>query len=449
MKAHLVTTTSRRMESSPVVSVRLMNLRRLSRRTFLRVGGVCLGLPMLEAMCPIRVRAVDDKPALMPRRLMLIGRGLGAHAENFFPAGEGMGYKARRTLQLLENHRSRLTVFSGLSHPGYPNTHFTEAGLFTAVGAERIERFEQIRNSVSLDQHVAAHWAKHTRIASLVMGGFVTTPMSYDAQGTPVPSERNPAAVFRRLFLSGTPRETELEIHRLSQGWSILDRLVGQLKSLGSRVGTEDRDQLEIMATTIRQAEQELELSKAWVKAPKPRPPAGTAADDFENPTWSTGQRMRYDLAFLAFQTDSTRVAVSTEGPGFPGDAAGAVLGQHDASHHGQDASKLEQYYRYEDEETRNLAGFLDRLSQAREAGEPLMDRTAVLWASNLGNPSSHSSENLPVLLAGGGFEHGGHVVAGAAGRRDLGSLYLRMLAHLGIDTKTFGASSEMMAAWR
>ena len=161
---------------------------------------------------------------------------------------------------------------------------------------------------------------------------------------------------------------------------------------------------------------------------------------------WSTGQKLRYDLAFLAFQTDLTRVVVSVEAPGEAGEAPGAVLEHHDASHHGKDPAKIEQFARYEEKEYANLSSFLDQLRSSSEAGGSLLDQTQVLIASNLGDASAHAGDNLPVILAGGGFAHRGHVAFDAQRNQALSNLYLRMLQKLGIESERFGMSNSPLS---
>jgi len=124
----------------------------------------------------------------------------------------------------------------------------------------------------------------------------------------------------------------------------------------------------------------------------------------------------------------------------------GVNLGHHDASHHGQDPAKLEQLALIEEAEMRVLGEFLDRLRETQEDGETLLDRTAVLYASNLGNSSSHDNSNLPVLLAGGRFRHRGHVVSDLRNNVRMSNLFVRMLRHLGQEAERFGASDGVIS---
>jgi len=84
---------------------------------------------------------------------------------------------------------------------------------------------------------------------------------------------------------------------------------------------------------------------------------------------------------------------------------------------------------------TRSLARFITRLKEAN-----LLDSTQVLFGSGLGNASSHSNRNLPVLLAGGGLRHGRHL--GFDPGTPLCNVYVTMLQRLGIDIDAFAGST-------
>ena len=75
------------------------------------------------------------------------------------------------------------------------------------------------------------------------------------------------------------------------------------------------------------------------------------------------------------------------------------------------------------------------------EAGVPLLDRTQVLIASNLGDASAHAGDNLPVILAGGGFKHQGHLAFDRKKNYPLSNIYLRMLRQMGLEADRFGCS--------
>lgn len=124
----------------------------------------------------------------------------------------------------------------------------------------------------------------------------------------------------------------------------------------------------------------------------------------------------------------------------------GVNIGHHDASHHGQDPDKLDQLALIEEAEIKVFGEFLEKLKQTTEGDHSLLDRTAVLYASNLGNSSSHDNNNLPILLAGGRFQHQGHVAYDTKNNTYLSNLFVRMLHHMEIDAKSFGASNGVVS---
>ena len=397
-------------------------------------------------MLPRGLRAEQRAAALRPRRLVLVARNLGLHAPFLFPEKAGLDYEPTRYLQLLEEHRGSFTLFSGMSHLGY-NSHHCEKGLFTGVHWDRIKNPQgDIRNSISLDQFAAQRLGAETRFANLVLGAS-EGQLSWTERGVPVPPERDPGNAFRQLFIDGSAEEMAREVRRLRHGQSILDDVREQAKALGQTLGSEDRDRLDLMFSSIREAEQSLQRSDAWATKPKPKV-------DFQLPKVIPSQNevneresLWYEIVRLALQTDSTRVVQLTltevghaKLDGF------TAASHHDVSHHGKDPSKIDQLALIEEAEIRQFSRFLGLLKETREAGSNLFDRSVVISASNLGNASAHTGDNLPVLLAGGGFKHQGHVAFDRVHNRPLSNLYVRALQQVGIEAEQFGASDGVVS---
>jgi hypothetical protein len=123
-------------------------------------------------------------------------------------------------------------------------------------------------------------------------------------------------------------------------------------------------------------------------------------------------------------------------------DVPGVTIGHHDATHHGQDEAKISQLALIEETEMKLLAGLLSRMKATREGGGSLLDQTQVLYGSNLGNGSAHTCDNLPILLAGGGFKHAGHVAYDRKNNMPLSNLFVRMLRQMGLEMDRFGSST-------
>jgi hypothetical protein len=416
----------------------------LKRRTFLRSAGVCIGLPLLDAMLPIGLRAEQKATALRPKRMLLIGRGLGLHSPFFFPARPGKDYEPTRYLKPLQEYRQDFTVFFGMSHRGYPGGHHTEMALLTGVGPEGI-RAGDIRNTISLDQEVASRLGGQTRFASLALGGG---DISWNRKGVKVPSESRATQVFKQLFIDGTPQEIAREVQRIQSGQSILDGVRDQARSLAKTLSPADQGRLDLLLTSIREAEQRLQQDQAWVEKPKPKVQAKAPTQDYiTDGKMLERQRQWFDLAHLALQTDSTRVIAlwlwsHTERLDLPG----VAISHHDASHHGQDDGKIKQLALIEEAEMKLFADFLGKMKNTNDGGRSLLDQTAIFYGSNMGNASAHTCENLPILLAGGGFKHAGHVAFDRKDNKPISNLFVRMMQQMGIELDRFGSSTGTLS---
>jgi len=329
-----------------------------------------------------------------------------------------------------------------MGHPGYPHSHNTEPAIFTGV-PEFSER--DLHNSVSLDQVAAKQVGSETRLPCLALNSVWSQSLSWNEKGVPIPHESDPASVFRRMFVEGTPEEVRGELSRLEQGASILDDVRDQLKSLGATLGAADRDRIELLTTSVREAEAQLQQQKAWSDRPKPKVPLQLA--DVQKPTdnWVSQQEKWLSFMHLALQTDSTRVIVLGTNEHNKNNVPELEIQHHDASHHGKDPAKIEQLSRYEDKEFETFSRFLAKLADTKEDDGTLLDSTQVLFTSNLGDASAHSSFNLPVLLAGGGYKHQGHVSYGNETNKPLCNLYVRMLRQMGVEADRFGSSDGIV----
>jgi hypothetical protein len=412
----------------------------LDRRLFLRSAGVAIGLPFLDAMTPVAASAAKHVLE-QPRRVLLVGRPLGLYTPFFFPEKEGKNYEPSRYLKLLAEHRDLFTVFSGMSHR-YPAGHFAECCLWTGVSPDLVKPSE-VKNTISLDQEIASHVGRQTRFASLVLGGG---DAAWNRRGVRVPAQSRVTQVFRQLFLRGTPEEEARELRRIRDGQSILDDVRGQVATLNHRLGESDRQKLDLYLASIREAEQRLQQDEKWSNTPKPQVKVPAPTVDFGGPQLLERSRQWLDLVHLALQTDSTRVISLWLGSQERPMIDGVNLAHHDASHHGQDPAKLEQLALIEEAEIRVFGEFLEKMKKTADGNNSLLDRTATLYASNLGNSSSHDNNNLPLLLAGGGFKHQGHLAFDRKANKLLSNLYTRMLQQMGVEAKAFGNSDGVIS---
>lgn len=411
----------------------------LSRRAFLRGTGVSLALPFLDAMWPHQAAAAA---AASPKRMVAVCTSLGIYGPAFFPTQAGRDYVATEYLDLMKEHRNDFTVFSGLSHPDQSGAdgHSSEMTWLTSARHPGLGGF---RNTISLDQYVAEKIGVETRYPSLTLGTN-NVSQSYTRSGVMIPAETRPSVVFAKLFTNGSQWEVQQQMRKLKDGRSIMDTVREEAKRFGSRVGSSDREKLDEYFTSVREMELRLAKQEEWVQKPKPVIDAKAPSDIAENADIIGRMQLLFELVPLALQTDSTRlITILVQGRGDVPPVPGVSIDHHNLSHHGQDPEKIRQLELVEKAEMNACNKLLGALKQKKEGDKCLLDNTMVLFGSNLGNANSHDWRNLPVLLAGGGFQHGQHVARDAKDNTPLCNLYVQMLQKMGIEGDTFGTSSS------
>lgn len=422
--------------------------RKLHRRHFLRGAGVALGLPLLDAMLPAHVRAAVHTP---PRRFLGICNNLGLLPDKFFPAADSTGteYQLSPYLEQLAEHRQDFTVFSGVWHPDVDGGHPADNCFLTAAPHPGNGGF---RNSISFDQFAAERLGNQTRFPSLTLGVNIAQgqrSLSWTRGGVMIPSEEKASAIFKRLFITGTKEEIEAQTRRLSLGQSIMDTVADQTKSLERNVGPADRARLDQYFTGVRDLEQRFVNASEWEERPKPIVKEAAPVDPTDPRAYMEKVRLMYDIARLAFETDSTRFIAllldSVNSPAITVDGQPTNDGYHNLSHHGKNPAKLSQLERIDRGHMQLLGKLFGDLKARSEGGETLLDRSMVLYGSNLGNANTHVTTNLPVLFAGGGFRHGQHLAFDRDRNYPLPNLFVSASHRLGIEEDKFSTSTGTM----
>ena len=405
----------------------------VNRRTFLRASGAMMALPFLEAF---------GKESIVPRRILAICTNLGVLERHFFPEQTGRDYTLTPYLEAIKDHRDQFTVFSGTSHPDVTGGHSAEVSYLSAAPQPGTASF---RNSISLDQFAAERIGHLTRVSALplVVSKSGNQSLSFTSSGVMLPAERSPAQVFKALFVAGDAQDVERQVANLRIGRSILDAVSERAAALQKQLGSADRDRLDQYFTSVREVEKRLLISEEWEHKPKPRldvPPP----KDGESLLEKLGAM--YDLAHLAFATDSTRlVTLMIQLQFFSENIPGVSSETHNLSHHAGREDKLNELKNLELAEFRELNRLLGKLHASKEDGGTLLDRTQVLYGSNLGNGNNHDNRNLPILLAGGGWKHGQHLAFDTKNNYPLPRLFISMLQRLGIETDEFSTGKGTM----
>lgn len=415
--------------------------RRMSRRSLLRAAGVSLTLPFLDAMIPA-FGQVSQTDISQPKRMVNIMTDLGMLPGNFFPREVGRHYQATKYLTLLDELRDKYTVFSGLSHPEVDGGHKAEQCFLT--GAPHPTR-GGFRNTISLDQFAAAHIGQETRFPSLTLQiGQGTNSLSWTADGVLIPPENRASRAFAALFLSGSETAKRERMRQLREGQSLMDAVGDKVKRLQRDVGPNDRQRLDQFFSAVRDFEKRLAQTEQWEHRPRPKVDHKPPQDFLEPEQLIKRTQSMFDVIQLAIETDSTRLISVIIGQSFNPkvDLPGVQLPHHALTHKTSLDDARQQLEIIEMAQLRQFLRLLSGLNESQEAGESLLDHTMVLYGSNLGSAARHDNTNLPILLAGGGFQHGRHLAFDKQHNKPLANLFVTMLQHMGIEADRFSSST-------
>lgn len=429
----------------------------LDRRTVLKNAGVALTLPWLEGN--LSAASVPAPPKrlcciLFPYGVALPKDGAPDRKWGWFPEGSGEEYQLTEVLRPLSELMDDVSIFGGLSHPNCRSMNGHDTGDTFLTGS-KLET-STYRNTISLDQFVAERLGQNTRMASLTLssdGGIGprtrSTTLSYTAKGQPIPALSNPKMIFERLF--GRDHASQNSQRQLQNAASILDLVNEQARDLRQKLGTADRRKLDEFETSVREVEQRVDRSQRWLSTPLPAVDPEQVLLD-ANPEGPRDYiRAIYDLMFLAFQTDVTRVAtyqIGSYGPtiarAFPA-CIGLPGNWHGLAHGANKKDGAEKLGRFDQFLTQNLADFLQRLKSTAEGESNMLERTLVLYGSS--NSKTHQNNNYPLLLAGGGalgLKHNHYLRFGQ--ETPMANLFVSMLQALGLEADRFADSTGPLA---
>jgi len=422
----------------------------LSRRHFLKGAGVAMALPFLDTMTSGLARAATastHSPDAPPRRFFAINNNLGLLKWHFFSTGSGRNYVPSPYIKVLQEHRNDFTVFNGVSYPNVDGGHPADVCFVTGAAHPGSGSF---RNTISLDQFIAERIGIQTRFPSLTLSvNTRSRSLSCTGTGVAIPPEDKPSEVFKQLFVQGTQAEVDATIQKLDTGRSILDVVSAQAKDLERGLGQKDKDRLDQYFTSVRDLESRLKESQGWERKPKPHVDAKAPVDVASPAQYMEKVKLMYDVARLAFQTDSTRAITlmldSVSTPVVEGIPDVTINeGYHNLSHHGKSEDKMAQFKALDMAHMKLLNHMYSEFKAVKEGQENLLDRTMIYYGSNFGDSNQHVCFNMPVILAGGGFKHGQNLEFPTEFTLNypLTNIFVSMLQRMGLDVDKFASST-------
>ena len=449
----------------------------LSRRAFLRGTGVALALPWFETFAAGGL-SKDETPKRFVSIYHPDGVGLPLKSDpawtdwSWFPRGGEKDFEFTKVLDVLDPLRSDITIYSGLSHPAARNVHGHSNADQYLTGAP-IGGHGLYQNSISLDQAYAEHAGDFTRHSSLVMStnGGVGGPrgaqtQSFNREGRAIPAMNKPKQIFDLLFVTNGRDAAE----RLARSKSALDLLIDNTRSLGRQLSRHDQQTLKQYLDAVRDTELKLAKAQKWIDAPVPRVDTRNLHLEAEPKEARLYFQTMYELIYLAFLSDTTRVAtfqLGRENGEGPHDLLSLAVGLGAAHGLTHDVKKpggwqnLGTYNRYQAEEFNRFAQKLKNTPEPNGRGN-MLDNTCAMHGS--ASSSFHLSRNYPIISAGGknlGFTNGRYLKfgkgnednqAGAGIDTDAGwtgkveveelplaKLFVTILQRLGVERDSFG----------
>jgi hypothetical protein len=452
----------------------------LPRRTFLKGMGTMVALPMLDAMIPVAApRKWGGLTSLAskadPTRLICIEMVHGAAGaspygamQNFWsPVATGSNFDLGPTaLSPLEPYRKYLTIVSNtdvrMAEAYKPEEiggdHFRSSAVFLTQAHPTQTESSDIFVGVSLDQMYANKFGQGTPIPSMQLaiepvdraGGCAygyscvyTDMISWSSPTEPLPMIRDPRVAFDQMFGSGgTPAERAA---RMKTTGSILDWITTRVGELKRDLSPGDQRRMDQYLENIREIERRIQRIEEHNRSGEPRDLAGAPAgvpDSFEDHL-----KLMFDLQVLAFESDTTRVFSLKTGRDASGRVypeSGVSTGFHNASHHGNNPKRVEEFYKINKYHVSLLPHLIQRLQTTMDGDTPLIDKTMIVYGSPMADGNVHNHRRCPLIVLGGANgQLKGNVHLKAPDGTPMANAMLTLMHKLGMDDlKTFGDST-------
>jgi len=387
----------------------------LPRRTVLQGLGATLALPFLEAMLPAFSRRglAAAKPV---HRFQTFYVPNGMAMPYWLPKGEGTAFELSPILEPLAPYRNQMLVLSGLK-ANWNYIHAGASGSFLTGTARGGRNEVEIIADVSMDQLLARHFASETQVPSLelsmdapanagactgILSCVYTHTLSWRSPTQPLPMEWNPRAVFERLFGDSGSTDRTARAARLRQHKSILDSVTEKLVSLKRDLGPQDQVKVDEYADAVRDVERRIEKAEQQsnLELPTLEQPQGAPA------VFEDHLALMLDLQLLAFQSDLTRVIsfmIGKEQSARPYPQIGVPEAHHPLSHHNFVPELVERMSRINRYHVQLFSQYLAKLKATPDGDGSLLDHMTILYGSGISHSTTHSGDNLPLLVMGGG----------------------------------------------
>jgi len=431
---------------------------RISRRNLLRAAsGAALALPLLPSLGSRRARA---ESSVVPKRFVTMYTPNGVIHDGWWPTAvtSDSDFELAFSHQPLEPYKDRLLILGGLemkvalTGAGGPHQRgigglFTNTELGEGDFADGCGRTAGWATGISVDQRIANLIGAESPVASLQLGVRATENdvqgrISYAGAGMPLPPLSTPVDVYQRVFANFLPPPTSPEADAatalLAQRKSVLDAVAKEFGTLSSQLSAQDRQTLDAHLTMVRDVERRLSLGIGNCEKPE-LPPTLDATSETDMPKIA---ELQLDLLALAFACDLTRVAsfeISTALNRIRYPWVQSMGEGHALSHSGaSDVDAKTQLLARQNWHSSLIARLFDRLSIIKEGDGSVLDNTLLFWGNEVSMGTTHSHDNMPFVVAGGGWQFRTGRYLQYKGESH-GQLLVSLLNAMGVSDTTFG----------
>lgn len=399
-----------------------MSRKGLSRRAVLRgLGGTVIALPFLNVMHGWKSARAAGLNGF-PKRLIVLYTPNGTIPDNFWPTGTEDNFTLSPILEPLAAHKDDLLILddismlSALNGPG--DAH--QKGTGQCLTATELQEGNFLGDAgqsagwadhASIDQVVASHIGQDTIFPSLelgvaVQGSDVGARISYRGPGQPVPPENSPYAAYQRLF-GDAIADPQVVQRKLSRRQAVVDAVSSEYSKLRSKVGSEDREKLDIHLNAV--SDIQTRLTKGVITFEGNCQPLNLGAETDANRVANMPEigRLQMDLLAMAFACDLTRVgsimwARSAANHVYSWLGADMVEAHHSIAHKGyEDFDKVEQNTRINRWYAEQLGYLITKLKSIPEGDGTVFDNTLIFWTNEQAKGNNHDRRRMPYLLAG------------------------------------------------
>ena len=393
----------------------------VSRREFLLKTGISVAAANFMLSLPSLGWASATKER--KQRLVFIFSPNGVIPDHFWPEKTGTDFDLKRILEPLADFKSQLMTLHGVCNriKGDGDGHMRGIGcLLTGIelfpgdvqgGSDTPAGWSK---GISVDQHLKNKLQSNpntqTRFGSLEFGVMVPeradtwTRMSYAGPNQPVAPIDNPYQMFDKLYGQSKNRAMLA---------SVLDDLTEDFRKVEQLISAEDRRMLQEHVSMVReiekelQAEMKLQTSKGDIGHAVPKLPPNVEEQNDNIPQIT---RMQMDLMVNSFAADFARIAtfqITNSVGGAKMKWLGIDEGHHQLSHEPDtNETAYEKLLKINTWYCEQVAYLAKRLSETPEpSGEgSMLDNTTLVWTNELGKGNSHTRDNIPFVMVGGGL---------------------------------------------